>query len=102
MKLLASRTKPYTRKVRVVFAEKKCECTLLEQNPDEAGNVASEHNPLGTVPVLMLEDGTNLFDSRVIVEYLDLISPVGRLIPEPAQQRILVKRRSAPRTSTSA
>lgn len=92
MKLLASKNSPYARKVRIVFAEKKCEYTLLEQNPDEAGNVVSEHNPLGKVPVLVLEDGTNLFDSRVIVEYIDLISPVSRLIPEPARQRIMVKR----------
>ena len=92
MKLLASRTSPYARKVRIVFAEKKCEYTLLEQDPDAAGNLISEHNPLGKVPVLVLEDGTHLFDSRVIVEYVDLISPVSRLIPEPARQRILVKR----------
>lgn len=92
MKLLASKTSPYARKVRIAFAEKKIEYTLVEQNPWEAGNVVSDHNPLGKVPVLVLEDGTNLFDSRVIVEYIDLVSPVSRLIPEPTRQRILVKR----------
>lgn len=92
MKLLASKTSPFARKVRIAFAEKKIEYTLVEQNPWEAGNVVSDHNPLGKVPVLVLEDGTNLFDSRVIVEYIDLISPVSRLIPEPTRQRILVKR----------
>lgn len=92
MKLLASKTSPYARKVRIAFAEKKCEYTLLEQDPWDADSVVSEHNPLGKVPVLVLEDGTNLFDSRVIVEYIDLISPVSRLIPEPTRQRILVKR----------
>ena len=92
MKLLATKTSPYARKVRIVFAEKKCEYTLLEQDPGDEGNVVGEHNPLGKVPVLVLEDGTNLYDSRVIVEYVDLISPVSRLIPEPARQRILVKR----------
>ena len=40
-------------------------------------------NPLGKIPVLVLEDGPTLFDSRVIVEYLDTVSPVSRLIPEP-------------------
>lgn len=92
MKLLASKTSPFARKVRIAFAEKKIEYTLVEQNPWETGNVVSDHNPLGKVPVLVLEDGTNLFDSRVIVEYIDLISPVSRLIPEPTRQRILVKR----------
>ena len=92
MKLLASKTSPYARKVRIAFAEKKIEYTLVEQNPWEAGNILGDHNPLGKVPVLVLEDGTNLFDSRVIVEYIDLVSPVSRLIPEPTRQRILVKR----------
>ena len=95
MKLLASTTSPYARKVRIAFAEKKFEYTLVEQDPWDAGNAIGEHNPLGKVPVLVLEDGTNLYDSRVIVEYIDLVSPVSRLIPEPARQRILVKRREA-------
>ena len=49
-------------------------------------------NPLGKVPVLMLDDGTHLYDSRVIVEYIDSVSPVSRLIPEPARQRIAVRK----------
>jgi len=50
------------------------------------------YSPLGKVPVLVLDDGTELFDSRVIVEYLDTVSPVSRLIPEPSRQRIAVRR----------
>ena len=92
MKLLASKTSPYARKVRIAFAEKKIEYTLIEQDPWSPETIVGQHNPLGKVPVLVLEDGTNLFDSRVIVEYIDLVSPVSRLIPEPTRQRILVKR----------
>jgi glutathione S-transferase len=92
MKLLASKNSPFARKVRIAFAEKKIEYMLVEQDPWEPGNVVSDHSPLGKVPVLVLEDGTNLFDSRVIVEYIDLVSPVSRLIPEPVRQRIQVKR----------
>lgn len=92
MKLIASLTSPYARKVRVVFMEKKIDYTLVEQSPWNAGNTVAEHNPLGKVPVLVLEDGTNLYDSRVIVEYLDSVSPVNRLIPEGNRQRIAVKR----------
>jgi glutathione S-transferase len=51
-----------------------------------------QFNPLGKIPVLMLDDDTALYDSRVIVEYLDNVSPVSRLIPEPARQRIVVRR----------
>jgi glutathione S-transferase len=92
MKLIASLTSPYARKVRVTLAEKKIECDLVEESPWAAETTVSSYNPLGKVPVLVLDDGTTLFDSRVIVDYLDTVSPVSRLIPEPNRQRILVKR----------
>jgi len=92
MKLIASLTSPYARKVRVALAEKKIECDLIEESPWTAETTVPTYNPLGKVPVLVLDDGTTLFDSRVIVEYLDTVSPVSRLIPEPSRQRILVKR----------
>ena len=92
MKLLASRTSPYARKVRIAIAEKKIECELVEESPWAPGTSVPNYNPLGKVPVLVLDDGTALYDSRVIVEYLDTVSPVSRLIPEPSRQRIAVKR----------
>src|SRR5438477_6830096 len=92
MKLLASHTSPYARKVRIAIAEKKIECELVEESPWAAGTSVPDYNPLGKVPVLVLDDGTALYDSRVIVEYLDTVSPVSRLIPQPSRQRIAVKR----------
>ena len=92
MKLLASPTSPYARKVRIALAEKKIEYTLVDASPWTPGNTVSEFNPLGKVPVLELDDGSTLFDSRVIVEYVDTVSPVSRLIPEPSRQRLAVKR----------
>ena len=92
MKLLASLTSPYARKVRIAIAEKKIEYELVEVSPWVAGTSVPDYNPLGKVPVLILDDGTALYDSRVIVEYLDTVSPVSRLIPEPSRQRIAVKR----------
>jgi glutathione S-transferase len=92
MKLLASLTSPYARKVRIVLAEKKIDYSLVIDSPWEAGSEVSTHNPLGKIPVLLMEDGTALYDSRVIVEYLDTVSPVSRLIPEPNRQRIQVRR----------
>jgi glutathione S-transferase len=92
MKLLASLTSPYARKVRIAIAEKKIEYELVEISPWVAGTSVPDYNPLGKVPVLILDDGTALYDSRVIVEYLDTVSPVSRLIPEPSRQRIAVKR----------
>ena len=92
LKLIASKTSPYVRKVRIALAEKKIEFQMVEASPWEPGNPVHAWNPLGKVPVLVLDDGTQLFDSRVIVEYIDTVSPVSRLIPEPNRQRIEVKR----------
>jgi glutathione S-transferase len=92
LKLIASPTSPYARKARIVLAEKKIEYQMIETSAWEPGNPAHAYNPLGKLPVLILDDGTHLYDSRVIVEYIDLVSPVSRLIPEPARQRIAVKK----------
>ena len=92
MKLIASSTSPYARKVRIAFAEKKIEYTLVDEDPWGVESTVGDYNPLGKVPVLVLDDGTGIYDSRVIVEYIDSISPVSRLIPAPARQRIVVKR----------
>ncbi|HEY5310298.1 MAG TPA: glutathione S-transferase, partial [Casimicrobiaceae bacterium] len=92
MKLYASLTSPYARKVRIALAEKKIECELIEASPWAEDSPVPQFNPLGKVPVLVLDDGTALYDSRVIVEYLDTVSPVSRLIPEPSRQRIAVRR----------
>ena len=92
LKLIASTTSPFARKVRIALAEKKIECQMIAASAWDAGNPVHAFNPLGKLPVLILDDGTHLYDSRVIVEYIDLVSPVSRLIPEPARQRIAVKK----------
>jgi glutathione S-transferase len=92
MKLIGSLTSPYVRKVRVVLAEKKIECEFLVDSPWVEGNQVARYNPLGKVPVLVLDDESTLFDSRVIVEHLDSMAPNNRLIPASGRERIAVKR----------
>ena len=92
MKLIGSLTSPYVRKVRIVLAEKRIGYDFEVNSPWNANSHVPNHNPLGKIPVLILDDGSSLFDSRVIVEYLDSVNPVSRLIPEPSRQRIMVKR----------
>lgn len=92
MKLIGSLTSPYVRKVRVVLAEKKIDYDLILDSPWVEGNRVDELNPLGKVPVLVLDDESTLYDSRVIVEYLDTVAPNNRLIPESGRERISVKR----------
>ncbi|HVE49099.1 MAG TPA: glutathione S-transferase [Casimicrobiaceae bacterium] len=92
MKLIYAPTSPFARKVRITLAEKKIECQYVEMSPWSSDTAVPQFNPLGKIPVLMIDDDTPLYDSRVIVEYLDNVSPVSRLIPEPARQRIVVRR----------
>jgi glutathione S-transferase len=90
MKLIGALTSPYVRKVRVVMAEKKLDCELVLE--DVWGSDAIlKSNPLGKVPCLVMEGGEAVFDSRVIVEYLDTLSPVGKLIPPTGRERIEVR-----------
>jgi glutathione S-transferase len=90
--LVAAPTSPYARKVRIALAEKKVEYALVDDSPWAADTLVPTRNPLGKVPVLVLDDGSCLYDSRVIVEYIDSVSPVSRLIPEPVRQRIAVRK----------
>jgi glutathione S-transferase len=90
MKLIGALTSPYVRKVRVVMAEKKLDFQLVLEDP-WSGDAVQKSNPLGKVPCLVMEGGEAVFDSRVIVEYLDSLSPVGKLIPPPGRERIEVR-----------
>ncbi|MDP3419337.1 MAG: glutathione S-transferase [Thiobacillus sp.] len=91
MKLVTSLTSPYGRKVRVVLAEKKIPFQLQVENPWAPDSEVPTYNPLGKVPVLVLEGGVSVFDSRVIVEYLDHASPVSNLIPAEHKSRMAVR-----------
>jgi glutathione S-transferase len=91
MKLIGSISSPYVRKVRVVMAEKKLDFEFVSEDVWSAQTTIGESNPLGKVPCLVMEGAEALFDSRVIVEYLDTLSPVGKLIPTSGRERSEVK-----------
>lgn len=91
MKLIGSPTSPYVRKVCIVMAEKKLDYRMVAEDVWSAQTTIHASNPLGKVPCLVLEGGEALFDSRVIVEYLDTLSPVGKLIPTNGRERAEVK-----------
>ena len=92
MKLIGTPGSPYTRKVRVVLAEKRIDYDFVNDAPSAAATQVPKYNPLGKVPVLVIDDETTVFDSRVIVEYLDQASPVAKLIPEDTRPRVQVRR----------
>ena len=90
MKLIGSLSSPYVRKVRIVMAEKKLDYQFDLENV-WASDAILKSNPLGKVPCLVMDGAEAVFDSRVIVEYVDTLSPVGRLIPERGRERTEVR-----------
>ena len=92
MKLLGSRGSPYVRKVRIAFVEKNIAYEYVVARPSEPNSGVADFNPLGKVPVLVRDDGTALYDSSVIVEYLDGLSHTGKLMPDAFANRIEVRR----------
>jgi len=91
MKLIGAVTSPYVRKVRIVMAEKKLEYEFVQEDVWAASTSIVASNPLGKVPCLLMETGEALYDSRVIVEHLDTMSPVGKLITPSGRERTEVK-----------
>ena len=92
MKLLGTLTSPYVRKARIVLAEKKIDFEWIPDSPNDPESIARRVNPLARVPVLVLDDETPIFDSPVIVEYLDNLAPNNKLLPKANRERIEVKR----------
>jgi len=92
MKLYGSPGSPFARKVRIVLAERGIPCEYIVQRPSAPDSPIPQWNPLGQVPTLIRDDGRGLYDSAVIVEYLDTLGTAPRLIPEAMDQRFEVKR----------
>ncbi len=91
MKLIGAVTRPYVRKVRIVMAEKKLDYEFVPEDVWSAQTTIGQSNPLGKVPCLVLDGGEAVFDSRVIVEYMDGLSPLSKLIPASGRERAEVK-----------
>lgn len=99
MKLIGSKTSPFVRKVRIVMAEKKLDYRFELEDVWAQNTTISQSNPLGKVPCLIMESTNGasgapeevMFDSRVIVEYLDTLSPVCKLITGSGRERAAIK-----------
>ena len=91
MKLIGSVTSAYVRKARVVLAEKKLDYQFELENVWAPETTIASSNPLGKVPCLVMEDGSTMYDSRVIAEYLDTLTPVCKLLPANSRDRANVK-----------
>lgn len=91
MKLIGSLTSPYVRNVRIVLIEKGLPCEFVLEDISSPESMISAVNPLGKIPCLILKSREALFDSSVIVDYLDALSPVAPLIPTTTLERARVK-----------
>jgi glutathione S-transferase len=94
LKLVASKTSPYARKIRIILAEKQLPFEFVPENVWDAATRIASFNPLGKVPALVTDDGESLFDSPVIAEYLDALGGAP-LIPAAGIERARAKRDEA-------
>ncbi|MGC9205948.1 glutathione S-transferase N-terminal domain-containing protein [Acidithiobacillus sp.] len=88
MRLFATETSPYARKVRMVLLEKNIPCEVEWVNLRTQDHAALTHNPLGKIPVLLRNDGSAVYDSAVIVQYLEVLRPDPAIIPKDPEARI--------------
>ena len=92
-----SPSSPFVRKVRIgaALAGFGSEVKLDDTDTNDPADNMRKQNPLGKIPVLILEDGTALYDSRVILEYLDHRAGDGRIMPQEPGPRIEALRQQA-------
>ena len=99
MKLFHTATSPFVRKVMVSAHElgltDRIETTHLRPSPLATDPTLSQQNPLSKIPALVLDDGSSLFDSRVICEYLDTLHDGEKLVPATGPERWRVLRMQA-------
>ena len=92
MKLFGSLGSPYARKVRILLAEKNIAHEFVIARGSAPDSPVPPYNPLGKIPTLVRDDGRGLYDSPVIIEYLDAFGTGPKLIPEDFDSRIEVRR----------
>ncbi|MGQ2907616.1 MAG: glutathione S-transferase N-terminal domain-containing protein [Aliihoeflea sp.] len=92
MKLLSATPSPYARKVRIALIEKGLHFDLVTEVPWDASTSTPRYNPLEKLPVLILDDGTSIYESSLILQYLELTHPRPRLLPTNVTDIIAARR----------
>ena len=95
MKLIASRTSPYARKIRVILLEKNIPFEFLDSTALPAGVKVADFNPLGKVPSLQTDDGECFFDSPIIAAYLETLGEEPALVPNDSLEAVRVRQLEA-------
>jgi glutathione S-transferase len=92
LRLISATPSPYARKVRIALAEKNIPFELITEVPWNHGAITKHHNPLAKLPVLILEDGSSVYDSRFILEYLEWTYLQTPLLSSEVPERLTAKK----------
>ena len=91
-KLISATPSPYARKVRIALAEKGLPFELITEVPWDSTTRTPDHNPLEKLPVLILADGSSVYESSYILEYLELKYPQVPLLPQNIDDRLAARK----------
>jgi glutathione S-transferase len=90
--LISATPSPYARKVRIALAEKEIPFELITEVPWDSTTTTPRYNPLEKLPVLICPDGSTFYESRFILEYLELKHPDPPLVPKDIDGNLAAKR----------
>jgi len=92
MKLISATPSPYARKVRIALAEKDIPFELVTEVPWDNTTATPKHNPLEKLPVLILDDGSSVYESHFILEWLEYKHPLPPMLPPDIDGKIAARR----------
>ena len=91
LRLISATPSPYARKVRIALAEKGIPFELQTEVPWDSTTTTPQYNPLEKLPVLILDDGSSIYESRFILEYLEAKYPVPPMLPDDIDGKLAAK-----------
>ena len=92
LKLISATPSPYARKVRITLAEKGIPFELVTEVPWDSTTATPRYNPLEKLPVLILEDGDSVYESRFILEWIEAKHPTPPMLPADIDRRLFARR----------
>ena len=92
LKLISATPSPYARKVRIALTEKCIPFELLTEVPWNNSTATPKYNPLEKLPVLILADGSGIYESSYILDYLELKYPATPMLPRDVDGILAAKK----------
>ncbi len=92
MKLISATPSPWARKVRILLIEKGLDAEIVNDVPWSPATAVPQFNPLEKLPILITDEGESIYESRLIVEWIELNYPEPRMIPCDKEGYILTKK----------